>query len=239
MALRLQDKNVQAAQAAPGNRVFSTSQSRGIDDIQQATQRFFDPTTRARLGETMGGLLGMTQGAQGLGGQLFTGFAGLAPQLQAQFRGPQFSQQLDPFAQNILSQGRQALSAGASRAAQQAARQVGGGAGQVLGQQARAQARLQQNPLLFQAAQQQRAREAQEFGLAQQAQQLSNQAALAQSQANIQGQQLQNQALLQSGLLPLQLQQNLLQNLGQFAQLTGAQGVFDVESEADIQRRFG
>lgn len=203
----------------------------GIKDNQIESQRFqFSPEIRAQLEGIAGGLPGLTQALQQQAGNMFTQFSDLTPQLNTQFGGPQFQTGLDATSRNLVSQGQQSLAQQAAQRGAAARRQFGGGVGDVLAQQAQAQSRIQQNPLLFQAAQQQRGREAQEFALQQQAQQLSNQALLAQAQSGIQGQQLQNQAMLQQGLIPLQAQQGLLGQFGNFAQLTGEQQAFTRET---------
>jgi hypothetical protein len=184
----------------------------GGGEQSQTTTPILAPGMLDALQQHQNQLSGFQQEASRLAGQI------QSPTLQTQFAGPSFQQQLDPFSQRLVSQGTESLARGAGRAQQDAARAFRGqGAlGNILGQQAAAQARLQANPLLFQAAQQQRDREAQEFALRQGSQQLTNQALLQQAQAG-------NQALGQRlGLLssPLTARQNLLSTL---AGLSGSQ----------------
>lgn len=135
--------------------------------------------------------------------------AAAAAQIQTGFT-PQFSATPDMMTRGLASQAQQqvAQQAAAQRAA--IAQQFRGqpGANMALQRQVDMQSRLQANPILFQAFQQQQQRE-----------QLQN-------QARLQGQQAGNQALIQQlGLqaAPLEAQKALLGSVGQALQLTGTQ----------------
>lgn len=194
------------------------------------------PEQQAQLNQAIAGLFSQSQQFQqaigGLPGQVQRDLP-----LQTQFAGPQFAEALDPRAQRLVSQGTQSLAQQAGARQAQASQRFQGqpGVANVLGQQAALQASLQANPLLFQAAQEQRAREAQEFSLQQQAQQLSNAALLGQAQ-------FQNQALgQQAGLLglPQQSQSNLLAQLAQVLQATGQRQTTQERESGGIFGRIG
>lgn len=132
-----------------------------------------------------------------------------AAQMQTGFT-PQFSTRPDVMTRGLASQATQQMAqqAAAQRAA--IAQQFRGqpGANMALQRQIDMQTRLQSNPVLFQAFQQQQQRE-----------QLQN-------QARLQAQQAGNQALIQQlGLraAPLEAQKALLGSVGQALQLTGTQ----------------
>ena len=134
--------------------------------------------------------------------------------------------QLNPYYQQMASQGQQQL--GQQAASQQANinRQFQNqpGVSSILGQQAQQNATLQSNPLLAQAfgAQTQQQNAQNQLGL--QAQQANNQAILSGQQAGLGAQQAQNAALMQQfglGTLAPQLQGNLLQTLSALAPTVG------------------
>lgn len=128
---------------------------------------------------------------------LNTQFAGPA---QIQAFNPQFSQGLDPMSQALISQGAQALAQQAATQRGAVARQFGGSqpeVARILQSQIAAQSALQQNPLAFQAVQQQTARELGQQGLGLQAAQANNQAQLQQAAQGALFQQAANQAILQ------------------------------------------
>lgn len=130
---------------------------------------------------------------------LQTQFGQYNPNLSTEFKGPQFSNQLDSYSQNVLAQGVQAQNQKLQAVQKQIAQrfQGQGGLSQILQSQAAAQSQLASNPLLFQAATAQRGREGQEWQMGQQAQAQTNQARLAQQQEMARLQQVGNQAQLQ------------------------------------------
>lgn len=156
-----------------------------------------------------------------------TNFLQHAPTLNTQFAPPKFSDQLDAFSQNLVSQGSQDAASRLAAQQRQIGQQFGGSnpaLAQILQAQAGVQSQLGQNPAIFQAGLAQRAREGQEYQLGQQAQSLSNQAQLAQTNARANLQNLGNQALSQRTQLssiPLQNNQTLLSVLTALAGLTG------------------
>jgi hypothetical protein len=186
-----------------------------LQQLQQASQGL-----QQQVGQ-IGGQAGAAAG------QIQTNFGQFAPTLDTQFQRPEFSQQLDPLAQRLATQGTQGLQQQAQARQQNIANQFRGnpGASRILQQQVGATSALQANPLLFQAAQQQQGREAQQFQLQSQAQQLSNQALQQQQAEAARFQGMQNQAVAGQFQLgqqfPLQAQQSLLQALAAQAQLTG------------------
>jgi hypothetical protein len=180
--------------------------------------------------------------------QLGTNFGQFNANLNTNFQGPQFSQTLDPTSQNILAQELGNRQAQLQRQQQGIQQQFGGRnnqLAQILQSQAGAQSQLANNPLAFQALQQQGGREAQNYQLGQQAQQLGNQALLSQQgfNAGLQGQ--GNQALAQQFGLNAQnfqnqagalgaanaFQSNLLNQLAQLAQLRGIQSNISAENQ--------
>lgn len=145
----------------------------------------------------------------------------LAQQAEATDLGPitafQPGTTLDPLSRSLVSQGQQALLQQAARQRQNIAQQFRQQPGIAKALQAQTSARsvLQQNPLLFQAAQQQAQRELGQAAARLQAEQAANQAILQEQAAR------QTAAsLLGSGL---GAQQNLLGTLGQLGQMFGTQ----------------
>jgi hypothetical protein len=158
--------------------------------------------------------------------QLFTNFQSFNPQLNTNFQGPQFSQGLDAYSKNTIAAGTQAQNErlGTMQAQNNAQFRSNPALARALNAQAAARTQLSQNPLFFQAAQQQRAREGQEFQLAQQAQALGNNAQLQQTEARANLAGLQNSALgqrLQMQAMPMQAQGNLLAMLAGHAGTVG------------------
>jgi len=153
---------------------------------------------QSQIAGGVGGVGGYRSAAEQAAQQLQTGFT------------PQFSTRPDVMTRGLASQATQQMAqqAAAQRAA--IAQQFRGqpGANMALQRQIDMQSRLQANPVLFQAFQQQQQRE-----------QLQN-------QARLQAQQAGNQALIQQlGLraAPLEAQKALLGSVGQALQLTGTQ----------------
>ena len=95
----------------------------------------------------------------------------------------QFAQAPDAMTRAIAAQATQGLGQQAAAQRQQLAQQFRGPVGQILGRQAEMQSRLQQNPLLFQAFQQQQGRELAQAQQQLAAQQAANQALLGREQA--------------------------------------------------------
>lgn len=189
------------------NPQYSRALSSGANQFQGQTQNFQNDVNNAV-------------------GKFNTNFSNYTPQLNTNFAPTNFPTTLDAFSKNLVSQGQGQLAS--QTAAQQAniANNFRGnpGAAQVLQSQAGMQGNLAQNPLMFQAAQQQQAREAQNYELNQRAQGLSNEALLQQGQANQNGLGLDNAALsqlLQIKNAGLDSQQNLLSVLGSLGALTG------------------
>lgn len=191
------------------------------------------PNVQSALFSGFGGLQNQAQLNQALAQQLQSQALGSAPSLQQQFsqlQGVQAFQPgqagLDVLGRGLVSQGTQALQQQALAQQRALQRQFGGqpGIAQALGRQAAGQARLQANPLLFQAAQGAAERGQQGFqnvlGLAQQQaglQQLANQAALQQQQAG-QAARQEGIGLGQGALQSLLASQQAAQQLGE---LTG------------------
>ncbi len=224
------------AQETPFSSLTGKSQSQSQSG-NQVSRTQFDPAQLAQLNQQTQNLIGQTQAAQGLGSSLQQQAAGAGvPQLQRnvaiQQFNPQFSNRLDQLSQGLVSQGTQGLNQQAATQRRALASQFGGqpGIAQALGRQATMQSRLQANPLLFQAAQQQSGRELGQQGLIGQAAQQNN-------AANISQQQAQNQAAIQQqglgeqsrreqfgyGTAGLQAQQQLLPMLSALAQQQGTQ----------------
>jgi len=195
----------------------------GSAQSQQQGQRGytqFRPQDLAAIEAARGGF---QQGVQGLLGQTEASREAIRQgyiQPTGQF---QFAQAPDAMTRAIAAQATQGLGQQAAAQRQALAQQFRGPVGQILGRQAEMQSRLQQNPLLFQAFQQQQGRE------------------LAQAQQQLAAQQAANQALLGreqalTGLAGTGLgaQQNLLaQQLG-LGQALGQQ-----VSEAQMRGRSG
>ena len=158
--------------------------------------------------------------------QVQTNFSQYAPKLNTQFSGPKFSNELDAFSRNNIAAGTQAQNERlATMQAQNNAQFRNNPAlARAMNAQAAARTQLSQNPLFFQAAQAQRAREGQEFQLGQQAQALGNNSLLQQMEANANLQGMGNAALaqrLQMQGAPMQAQGNLLSMLAGHAGTVG------------------
>jgi len=202
---------------ALGQGMFGTS-SKQQQNQRQYTQ--FRPEDLAAIESARGGF---QQGVQGLVDQTGASREALRQgfiQPSGQF---QFGQAPDAMTQAIAAQATQGLGQQAAAQRQQLAQQFRGPAGQILGRQAEMQTRLQQNPLLFQAFQQQQGRE------------------LAQAQQQTAMQQAANQALLQreqalTGLAGtgMSAQQQLLAN-----QLGLGQAMGEQRTEALARGRSG
>ena len=199
---------------------------------RQSTE--FRPQDLTNLQQAQQGLIGQTQGFQGLTSQLQQQAAQQgAPQLQTQFNqaaGLQAFQpgQLDALGRQQVSQGTQALNQQAATQQRALAQQFGGqpGIAQALGQQTAMRARLQANPLLMQAGEQSAARGFQTAAGQQQLAQLQAQQQQAANQAQLQQQQAgQSARQEQAGLAGtgLQSQQQLLPLLSQLAGQMGTQ----------------
>ena len=184
----------------------------GQSSQQQQNQRQytqFRPEDLAAIEAARGGF---QQGVQGLLGQTTSSREAIRQgfiQPTGQF---QFAQAPDAMTRAIAAQATQGLGQQAAAQRQQLAQQFRGPVGQILGRQAEMQSRLQQNPLLFQAFQQQQGRE------------------LAQAQQQLAAQQAANQALLGreqalTGLAGtgMSAQQNLLSSLLGLGQAMGEQ----------------
>jgi hypothetical protein len=159
------------------------------------------------------------QGLSSLAQELQTQSLAGAPQLGA-ISQPSFGGQLDQLSQGLVAQGQQQL--GQAAAAQQQAianqfRQQPGVA-RALSAQSANRAVLQQNPALFQAAQQQRAREGDEARVRLATEQASNQALLQQQAAN-QGARQEGFGFGQAGF---GTESNLLNQASQLGQLLGS-----------------
>lgn len=186
--------------------LFGTKQSQ-----QQAQRAFtqFRPEDLASIQQARGGL---QTGTQGLLSQLQASQEAIRQGVQAPSREFQFAQSPDVMTRALAAQATQGLGQQAGAQQRALAQQFRGPVGQILGAQAGMQARLQQNPALFQAFQQQQARE-----LAQ-AQQQQAQAAAA-NQA-VMG---REQALSSLAGTGLGAQQQLLSNLLGVGQALGEQ----------------
>jgi hypothetical protein len=149
---------------------------------------------RSNLAQQTAGVTGLTQQLQQQAAQ--RGTPQLATRVGVQQFTPTFNNNLDPLARQMVSQGTQGLNAQASTQAQQLQRSLAGDPrmAAILGRQAGMNARMQSNPLLFQAAMQQGDREAQRNAAGLAATQANNGANLSQFQA-------QNQALGQQQAL--------------------------------------
>lgn len=195
----------------------------GSAQSQQQGQRGytqFRPQDLAAIEAARGGF---QQGVQGLLGQTEASREAIRQgyiQPTGQF---QFAQAPDAMTRAIAAQATQGLGQQAAAQRQALAQQFRGPVGQILGRQAEMQSRLQQNPLLFQAFQQQQGRE-----LAQSQQQMAAQAA---ANAALLG---REQALTGLAGTGMGAQQNLLaQQLG-LGQALGQQ-----VSEAQMRGRSG
>lgn len=155
----------------------------GSAQSQQQGQRGytqFRPQDLAAIEAARGGF---QQGVQGLLGQTEASREAIRQgyiQPTGQF---QFAQAPDAMTRAIAAQATQGLGQQAAAQRQQLAQQFRGPVGQILGRQAEMQSRLQQNPLLFQAFQQQQGRELAQAQQQLAAQQAANQALLGREQA--------------------------------------------------------
>lgn len=167
---------------------------------------------QARVQQQAGGLTSL---AEQLRQQSFQ--AG-APQLGA-ISAPRFGGQLDELSRGLVAQGQQQLAQGASAQRQALANQFRQqpGVARALAAQSANRATLQQNPLLFQAAASQRAREGEEGRLRLASEQASNQALLQQQGAG----QLARAEQLGFGQAGAGAQSQLLQQLVGLGQLQG------------------
>jgi hypothetical protein len=156
------------------------------------------------------------QAANRAAGQYNTNFEQFTPKLNTEFRGPQFNNNLDAYSQQIISQGQNAAANQVAAQQQQIQRQVAPKnpmAAAILAQQAGQRSAMSMNPMLFQAAGQQRDRQVQEYQLGNQAQASTNAARAQQGQLNADFRGLQNAALGQQAQLaaaPAQMSQSLL-----------------------------
>lgn len=152
--------------------------SKQQQDTKQFTQ--FRPEDMAAIEAARGGV---TSGTQNLLQQLAQSQQAIRQgfiQPTGQF---QFAQAPDAMTRAIAAQATQGLGQQAAAQRQQLAQQFRGPVGQILGRQAEMQSRLQQNPLLFQAFQQQQGRELAQAQQQMAAQQAANQALLGREQA--------------------------------------------------------
>ena len=157
-----------------------------------------------------------------------TDYSRFTPGLNTEFKGPQFSNQLDDYSQQVVAQQQGANANRLATQQSQFGRQFAANPllAKLMGAQASANNTLGQNGNYFQAAGQQRDRQVQEYQLQQQAQSSTNSARAQQSQLGADFMGLQNAALGQQAQLaaaPAQLQQNLIAILGQMAQAFGTQ----------------
>lgn len=198
--------------------------------VPTSTYLSIDPQIKSQLMSQLGtvsqGTNQFAQNATQAAGQYQPNFSQYVPQLQTQFQQPNFSQNLDTTSQNLVSQGLGNIASKQAGANAQVAQQFHGqpGAAGVLQSQNAMQGALAGNQLPFQAMQGQQAREAQQFELGQNAQNLSNSAALQQGAAGAAGQSQSNAGLTQQLQLQnagLASQQNVLATLGGLAGLTG------------------
>jgi hypothetical protein len=149
---------------------------------EQNTKQFtqFRPEDMAAIEAARGGV---TTGTQNLLNQLRQS----QEAIRAGFIQPtgqfQFAQAPDAMTRAIAAQATQGLSQQAGAQRQALAQQFRGPVGQILGRQAEMQSRLQQNPLLFQAFQQQQGRELAQAQQQMAAQQAANQALIGREQA--------------------------------------------------------
>jgi hypothetical protein len=149
---------------------------------EQNTRQFtqFRPEDMAAIEAARGGV---TSGTQGLLQQLQQSQQAIRQgfiQPSGQF---QFGQAPDAMTRAIAGLGTQGLREQGSAQRQQLAQQFRGPVGQILGRQAEMRTQLQQNPLLFQAFQQQQGRELAQSSQEMAAQQAANQALLGREQA--------------------------------------------------------
>lgn len=187
----------------------------------------YRPQDQQRVDQALAGLQApmqhASQGAMDAAQAYQTNFQQFAPKLNTEFAGPQFTNQLDAFSNQIVAQGQDQNAQKLAAQQAQIGRMLGARSpqvAQILQQQAAANGQMGQNPMLFQAATAQRAREGQEFQLGQQSQALTNASRLAQTQSNADLLGMQNAALGQRATLsavPASLQQNLLAILSQYA----------------------
>jgi hypothetical protein len=175
-------------------------------------------------------------------------FEQYAPKLNTEFRGPQFNNNLDAYSQQIISQGQNAAANQLSAQQQQIQRQVAPKnpmAAAILAQQAGQRSAMSMNPMLFQAAGQQRDRQVQEYQLGNQAQASTNAARAQQGQLNADFRGLQNAALGQQAQLaaaPAQMSQSLLSILTALGMARGTQAAATAEDGNNsllIQKIFG
>jgi hypothetical protein len=208
----------------------------------------FRPGDLARMDSTAYSLMGDTANARSAAtsaaNQYNTQFQRFAPTLNTEFRGPQFSNQLDPYSQQIISQGQAAAANQLAAQQQQIQRQVGARnpvAAAILAQQAGQRSAMSMNPMLFQAAGQQRDRQMQEYQLGNQAQATTNASRMQQAQANADYQGMQNAALGQRAQLaaaPAQMSQNLLSVLTALGMAKGTNATAAVNGDDENYNLF-
>jgi hypothetical protein len=195
------------------------------------SQTFFRPQDENYMNAWQSNLNGdaiaAQRAAESAAGKYNTQFQQFTPKLNTEFRGPQFNNNLDAYSQQIISQGQNAAANQLAAQQQQIQRQVAPKnpmAAAILAQQAGQRSAMSMNPMLFQAAGQQRDRQVQEYQLANQAQASTNAARAQQGQLNADFQGLQNAALGQQAQLaaaPAQMSQNLLSVLTALAMARG------------------
>lgn len=184
----------------------------GTSSQQQQNQRSFTnfrPEDLAAIQQARGGL---QTGTQGLLSQLQASQEAIRQGVQAPSREFQFAQAPDAMTRAIAAQATQGIGQQAGAQQRALAQQFRGPVGQLLGAQAGMQARLQQNPALFQAFQQQQSRELAQAQQQQAQAQAANQAVLG-----------REQALSSLGTTGLGAQQQLLSNLLGAGQALGEQ----------------
>lgn len=237
------------AQETPFSSLTGKSQSQSQSG-NQVSRTLLDQAQQDQINLQTQNLIRQTQAAQGLGQTLQQQAAGAGvPQLQRNVEiqrfNPQFSTSLDAMSRGLVSQGTQALNQQAATQRRALASQFGGqpGIAQALGRQATMQSRLQANPLLLGAAQQQASRELGQQGLIGQAAQQNTAANLAQqqqqNQAAIQQQGLGEQSRREQfgyGTAGLQAQQALMPILSALAQQQGTQVT---QSQQEAKSRSG
>lgn len=155
----------------------------GTGSRQQQNQRAFTqfrPEDLAAIQQARGGL---QTGTQGLLSQLQSSQEAIRQGFQAPSREFQFAQAPDAMTRALAAQATQGLGQQAGAQQRALAQQFRGPVGQILGAQAGMQTRLQQNPALFQAFQQQQARELAQAQQQQAQAAAANQAVLGREQA--------------------------------------------------------
>lgn len=155
----------------------------GTSSKQQQNQRSFTQFRPEDLAAIQGARGGLQTGTEGLLAQLRASQEAIRQGVQAPSREFQFAQSPDAMTRAIAAQATQGIGQQAGAQQRQLAQQFRGPVGQILGAQAGMQARLQQNPALFQAFQQQQGRELAQAQQQQAQAQAANQAVLGREQA--------------------------------------------------------